>query len=142
VELRVKWYAPQVLVEVWPGGPLFGRRFDLASFPWRAGFEPPCELYLSSDIPNESVVGGVNHLGYSNPEFDAACLRARRAFDKTTMRAAHAEAQVILMRDVPTLPLFFRFRAGVTRPEVTGYTLDTTARSDLWNIEQIGVARP
>jgi peptide/nickel transport system substrate-binding protein len=142
VELRIKWYPPQVLVEVWPGGPLFGRRFDLASFPWRAGSEPPCELYLSTDIPNDSVIGGVNNTGFANPEFDAACLRARQSFDAAESRAAHAEAQAIFSRDLPSLPLFFRFRAGLARPEVSGYQLDTTARSDLWNIEQIGVSGP
>jgi ABC-type oligopeptide transport system substrate-binding subunit len=129
-------------VEVWPGGPLFGRRFDLASFPWRAGSEPPCELYLSTDIPNDSVIGGVNNTGFANPEFDAACLRARQSFDAAESRAAHAEAQAIFSRDLPSLPLFFRFRAGLARPEVSGYQLDTTARSDLWNIEQIGVSGP
>ncbi|MGQ0605271.1 MAG: ABC transporter substrate-binding protein [Anaerolineales bacterium] len=142
VELRVKWYAPQDLYAVWPGGPVFGRRFDLTSFPWRAGFEPPCELYLTDDIPNDSVIGGANNTGYSSPEFDAACTLALRAFDDGARLAAHTEAQVAFMRDMPSLPLFFRFRVGIARPEVTGYALDTTGRSDLWNIEQIGVSRP
>lgn len=142
VDLRLKWAAVddpgQGLYAPWPGGPVFGRRFDLASFPWRAGQEPPCELYLSSAIPDDLNPAGANDLGYSNPEFDVACRRALAAYDPAERAAAHAAAQAIFTRDLPSLPLFFRFVAGVARPGVTGYRLDPSARSDLWNIEMIG----
>lgn len=143
VELRPAWYASaQELYEVWPNGPLFGRRFDLGSFPWRAGVEPPCDLYLTDAIPTDENPGGANNTGYSNPAFDAACRRALQAFSADERRAAHAEAQAIFTRDLPSLPLFFRFKVGVIRPEVTGYQLDSTARSDLWNLEAINVPGP
>jgi peptide/nickel transport system substrate-binding protein len=142
VQVRLKWYTPQELYAVWPSGPLFGRRFDLGGFPWRAGFEPPCELYLSSNIPDDLAVAGANNIGYSNPEFDAACQRALRTLKPDERREAHAAAQVIFMRDLPSIPLFFRFRVGLVRPSVGGYQLDSTARSDLWSIEQIAVPGP
>lgn len=137
LELRLRWVTPEDLYAPWPGGPLFGRRFDLSSFPWRSGVEPPCELYLTEAIPNDLSPGGANNTGYSSAAFDAACRRARRSFDPEQQRAAQLEAQVIFTRDLPSLPLFFRYRAGVAHPGVTGYRLETTARSDLWNVEAI-----
>lgn len=141
VDVRLKWYPiddPGAgLYAPWPAGPLFGRKFDLASFPWRAGLEPPCELYLTSAIPDDLNPAGANDLGYSNPAFDAACERALRTLDPAERQAAHAEAQAIFTRDLPSLPLFFRYVAGVARPEVAGYALEPAARSDLANLELI-----
>lgn len=137
IELRLRWVAPEDLYAPWPNGPLFGRRFDLGSFPWRSGVEPPCELYLTEAIPTELSPGGANNTGYSSAAFDAACRRARLSFDPAQQRAAHLEAQIIFTRDLPSLPLFFRYRAGVAHPGVAGYRLETSARSDLWNVEVI-----
>ena len=36
-----------------PEGPLFGRHFDLGSFAWLTGVEPPCGLYLCTQWPSE-----------------------------------------------------------------------------------------
>ncbi|MBP7694635.1 MAG: hypothetical protein KA764_22120, partial [Anaerolineales bacterium] len=80
--------------------------------------------------------------GYSSPEFDAACQRAQTAFDPAERRAAHQQAQAIFTRDLPVVPLFFRFAASVARPGVAGYRLDPSARSDLWNLEIIGRSEP
>jgi len=137
LELRLRWASPEDLYAPWPSGPLFGRRFDLGSFPWRTGVEPPCELYLTEAIPNDLSPGGANNTGYSSAAFDAACQRARRSFDPAQQRAAHLEAQIIFTRDLPSLPLFFRYKVSVTHPGVAGYRLESTARSDLWNIEAI-----
>lgn len=142
LELRIRWYPVddpgEGLYAPWPGGPLFGRKFDLASFPWRAGLEPPCELYLTGAIPDDLNPAGANNTGYSNPAFDAACDRALRAFDPDERRQAHAEAQAIWADELPSLPLFFRLLVGLARPEVSGYRLEPAARSDLANIEFIG----
>jgi peptide/nickel transport system substrate-binding protein len=142
INLNLKWYAPQDLYDPWPNGPLFGRKFDLGAFPWRAGAEPPCDLYLTEAIPTDQNPGGANNTGYSNPGFDSACQRALSSFDDAARRAAHAEAQAIFTRDLPSLPLFFRFKVGLARPDVGGYQLDSTARSDVWNIEQISLPKP
>lgn len=143
VELRVRWLATtQELYEVWPAGPLFGRQFDVGVFPWRAGAEPPCELYLTEAIANDLNPAGSNNTGFSNAAFDAACQRGLRSFAEAERRASHLEAQAIWARELPSLPLFFRFQVGLTRPGVVGYQLDATARSDLWNIEQMSVSQP
>jgi peptide/nickel transport system substrate-binding protein len=127
------------LFDPWPAGQLFGRRFDLGTFPWRTGITPPCDLYLSSAIPNDQNPGGANNTGYSRAEFDAACQRALTALDEGERLAAHREAQRLFAVDVPSLPLFFRPKAGAALPRVTGFQLDSTAASVLWNVEVLGL---
>ncbi len=142
IELRLQSYEADELYAPWPSGALFGRKFDLGEFPWRTGHEPPCDLYVTEAIPSDQNPGGANNTGYNNPAFDAACHAAQNAFDEATRRARHAEAQAIFTQDLPSLPLFLRVKVGVARPRVSGYQLDPTASSDLWNVETIALAQP
>jgi peptide/nickel transport system substrate-binding protein len=138
IEVKPVLYPTEALYDLWPNGVLFGRRFDLGSFPWRTGAAPPCDLYLSSAIASDQNPAGTNNVGYSNPAFDQACLSAQRAFDEATRAEQHRAAQVIFSQDLPSLPLFFRPMAGASAPGVSGYVLDPTA-ADLWKIEEIAV---
>ena len=94
-----------------PDGPIFGRSFDLAQFAWTTSFEPPCNLYLTSEIPGPypdfpKGWGGVNASGYSNPEFDQACDNALFSLsDSAQHRPEHFKAQQIFSEDLPGLPL-------------------------------------
>ena len=142
IEVQPQFYPQDELYNIWPDGVLFGRRFDLGEFPWRTGIEPPCELYVTEAIPSDLNPGGANNTGYSNPAFDQACQAAQSALDEATRRARHAEAQAVFTQDLPSLPLFLRIKAGVALPRVSGYQVDPTASSDLWNIEKIGLPGP
>ncbi len=54
-----------------PEGPLFGRHFDVGSFAWLTGVEPPCDLYLGLDtnVPSEeNNWGGQNDPGFMDPD--------------------------------------------------------------------------
>jgi len=139
VDVQIQFTAPETLYDVWPNGVLFGRKFDLGLFPWRTGIQPPCDLYVSEAIPSDQNPGGANDTGYNNAEFDRACHAALAALDAPTAQALHQQAQGIFSRDLPSLPLFFLVKAGAVRPKVQGYQLDTTAASELWNIEQLTV---
>lgn len=143
VALNLQWVSDvRELYAAWPAGPIFGRRFDLTSYPWRAGHMPPCDVYLTASIADDQHPAGANNTGYSNPDFDAACQRALTTFNEAVRSAQHSEAQAIFTRDLPSLPLFFHFKAGAARPEVRGYQLDSTAQSDLWNIETLALSEP
>ncbi len=122
-----------------PEGPLFGRHFDLASFTWLTGVEPPCMLYLCAQIPSsENNWSGQNNIGYCNPDFDAACSAAIQALPGTEEYTFyHQEAQRIFARDIPSLPLHVRVKMAAHRPEVTGLIMDPTSNSELWNIEEL-----
>lgn len=127
-----------------PDGKIFGRKFDLVQFAWSAGLQPPCFLYESDEIATQANgwvgrrFGGVNITGYENPDFDAACQQARQAgIDGEGYRQAHLQAQAILARDLPSIPLYYGFRLMAARPEVCGLEVDISARSEFANLETL-----
>ncbi len=126
-----------------PEGAIWGRRFDLASFAWLTGVEPPCSLYLSSQIPSqENKWVGQNHTGFSDPEYDAACKAAMRSLPGTPeYQQYHHQAQRIFAQKLPAIPLFSRLKLGVYAPHVKGFIVDSTQNSEMWNIEAFDVRR-
>ncbi len=109
-----------------PDGPVFGRTFDLAQLAWTAALEPPCSLFLSSEIPgpypdNPIGWGGVNASGYNNPSYDQACLDAIYSLpDMPQHKEMYAEALAIFAEDLPALPLYWHFLTVVGRPDLCG----------------------
>ncbi len=124
-----------------PWGPIYGRRFDLVFFTWEIEMTPPCYLYTTEEIPDQANYwGGSNASGFSNAEYDAVCRAARAALPGTfEYRENHAEAQRIFTEQLPSLPLFWRARIAVARPEVIGFIPGAFEESELWNIEEIGL---
>jgi peptide/nickel transport system substrate-binding protein len=120
-----------------PDGPVFGRRYDLASFAWLTGVQPPCNLYLGSEWPSEdNGWAAQNNPGFINADFDAACNKALQSLPRTAEEAeGHKEAQRIFSEQLPVLPLFLRLKLAAIRPEVKGFIMDPTENSEMWNIE-------
>ena len=124
-----------------PEGPVFGRNYDVAEFAWLSGPEPPCNLYISSQLPNEEHGWGAsNNTGFSNPAFDDACQAALNAVEPEEKAARHAEAIAIWTEQLPSIPLFARSKITVVHPSVSGVVMDPTNISELWNIENFDVA--
>ena len=134
-----------------PDGRLFGRRFDVAQFAWLTGIEPYCDLYTSRNIPGPGDAldlsgeplyplawGGLNLTGYSSPDYDRACATARLSIPGQPAYAeALAQLQAQLSADLPVIPLYQPYRLVVARPELCGFSVDSTARSLLWNVENL-----
>jgi peptide/nickel transport system substrate-binding protein len=125
-----------------PDGPVFGRQFDLGEFAWLTGVQPPCDLYIASQIPNEvNGWGAANDTGFNNVDFDTACNAALQTLDETERAAQHAVAMKIFTDNLPSIPLFARAKILVTRPNVSGAIMDPTANSELWNVENFDVSQ-
>ncbi|MCX7680510.1 MAG: peptide ABC transporter substrate-binding protein [Anaerolineae bacterium] len=126
-----------------PDGPVFGRQFDLALFSWLNGFAPPCELYLSSEIPRpENWWSSSNNPGYSSADYDAACHSALYALPGMESHVHfHLEAQRIFSHDLPVLPLYFVPDVVAIRPGVSGVVLNPSQYLELWNIEAFDLQR-
>jgi peptide/nickel transport system substrate-binding protein len=127
-----------------PEGPLFGRHFDLGEFAWLTGVEPPCELYLTEQWPSEeSGWAGQNDPGYTNEEYDRACNAAIQSLPGTPeYDEFHKEAQRIFAEELPVVPLFLRTKLAAYRPEVSGFIMDPTANTEMWNIENFDLILP
>jgi peptide/nickel transport system substrate-binding protein len=129
---------PTELYAPGPDGRIFGRQFDLAQITWMAGNEPACSLYLSEQIPNRRNFWiGANVGGYENEAYDEACQLARSArLDAMDVYLeAHHNAQRLFLAEMPAVPLFFNLHAAAAQPDVCGFAMNDSVRSDLWNLE-------
>ena len=120
-----------------PEGPIFGRAFDVGSFAWLTGVVPSCDLYISDQIPTEdNGWGGQNNTGWSNAEYDAVCKEALGTlFGTDEYVEAIQQTQRLFAEQLPVVPLFLRLKLAAYRPEVTGFIMDPTENSEMWNIE-------
>ena len=135
----------QVALAAGPVGPVFGRQFDLAQFAWAAAPEPPCDLYITNEIPGAYPEfppgwGGMNAAGYSRAAYDQACAEALNSLaDQPVHAQAHAQAQALFAEDLPALPLYWHVRLLVTRPDLCGISPAPLADGLFANLEQVDV---
>ena len=138
VEARPGW---ELLAEG-AGGPIYGRRFDLAEMRMPLADPPRCDRYLSWEIAQQGGWEGINITGYANPDYDAACLAAVRALPGTAAYDRfHQQTQVLLSEDIPALPLFAWPRIALSTQEVQNFEMDPTSESELWLLEILDIER-
>ncbi len=140
IQVRVERLPPETLFAPGPDGVLFGRRFDLAQFSWRATALPLCDMFLSAQLPVEGRWYRPNVAGFLDNEYDTACLAALNAPPSSPIyHTQHIEAQRIFSERLPALPLFQRLKTSLAHPTIIGLAPDPTQPSELWNIEQIDI---
>lgn len=133
--------SPDELYAPGSDGSVFGRQFSSALFPWTVSIDPPCFLYTTDEIPGPypdypKGWGGANASGYSNPDYDAACLTARTTLpDWPEHLSAHHAAQSYYTSSLPSLPLYLHTVSIITRSDLCGFSLDPSAVSSLWGLE-------
>jgi peptide/nickel transport system substrate-binding protein len=139
VGLKVQYLSQTDLYAPGPEGLLFGRNFDLIEYAMGVdGVEPPCGWFTTAEIPTESNSWiGTNVTAYKNEEYDAACHAAQLALpDEQAYIDSYRQTQVLFSSELPSIPLFYRLRIAVARPDICHFDLDATA-NPLWNIEAI-----
>ncbi len=139
IGLDVQFFSQNDLYASGPAGLLFGRNFDMAEYALGINnIEPACSWFTTAEIPTEANIwSGTNLSGYSNAEYDTACLNAGLAFpEEQDYIDYHRQTQNILATDLPAIPLYYRLRIAATRPDICNFDFDPTA-NPLWNIEAI-----
>lgn len=140
IQAIVESVSPLTLFAPGPEGVLFGRRFDLAQFAWRASPDPLCDMFLSEAIPDWGRWSHPNVAGFLDDAYDSACLGALEALPGSEdYVTGQAEAHRILSERLSVLPLAQRQRFALARTPVIGLDPDTTQASELWNIEQLDI---
>jgi len=138
IRVTIEALPPETLFAPGPEGVLFGRRFDLAQFSWRAQPDPLCDLFLSSQMPGPGNWNRPNVAGFLDDEYDTACLSALEAPpDSEPYPAGQAEAQRVFSERLPALPLFQHLKVTLSRTSIIGLSPDPTQDSELWNLEQL-----
>jgi peptide/nickel transport system substrate-binding protein len=84
-------------------------QFQMTTARWVGGNQDPIflkDLFASSEIPSDKRASR-NRSRYSNPEFDRLIDQAVNEIDREKARQLYVQAQEILSRDVPLLPLWY-----------------------------------
>jgi peptide/nickel transport system substrate-binding protein len=154
IQADVHHYPSLTFFDGGPDGMIFGRRFDLGEFAWASGVEPPCDLFLTSQVVgdaggswisimdgqervfNEFGWGGWNHPGFVDQQFDQSCNTALNSLKgQPEYVAAHHEAQRIFAEQLPIIPLFQRLSIAAARSDMCNFIIDPTGDTNYWNIE-------
>lgn len=89
--------------------------FDIVMALWGADYLDPMtfmDLWLTG--------GGNNHTSWSNKSYDEAIRVAQISGDEVVRMDAMAQAEKVLMEEMPVAPLFFRTRNVVIKPNIKG----------------------
>ena len=105
---------------------------------FRSGWQPDypsAYSYLYSLYDSESADGkGSNDGDYKNPEFDALIDKANTESSDDAAKQDYQQAQEILFKDVPAVPLWYANNKGVAAKNVKGFTLTWQGIEDYRNM--------
>ncbi len=104
LNVKLERLDPQTVLESLKNG-----QFQMHTGIWVGGNQDPIflrDLFASTDFP-ERKTNGRNRARYSNADFDRLIEEAVNTVDKSRARQLYAEAQSIISRDVPLLPLWY-----------------------------------
>jgi peptide/nickel transport system substrate-binding protein len=91
-----------------------------------AAITEPDFLYAyfnSSRIPTPLDPNALNRVRYASERVDQLTELARRTADRSARRAAYAQLQAILARDLPIIPLWHEANVAVMNTDLRGFEL-------------------
>lgn len=91
--------------------------FVMSDAAWAADYDDPQNfLYLL-----DSNTGQQNYGAYSNAEYDRLLAAASKELDLQKRAELLAEAEAIMLEEVPVTPMWFQVTKNMVNPEITGY---------------------
>ena len=118
---------PDELYKPAPDGLVFGRNFDLALLSIAVDENSACLLLDSREIPTQlnywlgKTSGGMNFMGYANPEMDAACQAGIRAgLNAGLITASSKKINTLASQDLPVIPMLNKPRLILFRKDLCG----------------------
>ena len=95
-----------------------GGDYDLARAGWLGDYSDPQNFLVLGKSDNVAL----NYSHYANPAYDALLARAETERDLTARAKTLAEAEAILLRDQPIMPLLFYSSKNLVSSRVIGWT--------------------
>jgi len=102
-------------------------QFEMTTLRWIGGNQDPVflrDLFHGSEIPIPNRTNVRNRSRYSNPEFDRVIDRAVNEPDRERARELYVQAQQIVSRDLPMLPLWYPDVMVIARKGVENIRVD------------------
>ena len=97
--------------------------FDVVRYSWIADYDDAISF-----LNNFRTGDAQNTTKYSNPAYDDILDKASLAGSHEERRKYYQQAEDILARDVPTIPVFHSVRINLVKPYVGGYLPDALGR--------------
>jgi len=93
------------------------RDFEVSDAAWAADYDDPQNfLYLL-----DSATGQQNYGNYTNPEYDRLLAEASNTLDLKQRAELLAQAETIMLEDVPVTPMWFQVTKNMVDPTLTGW---------------------
>lgn len=110
--------------------------FDISTSAWGNNL-PDAEFFFGRKFHSNSI-GALNYSRYNNPKFDECVERGRRTPEGSDRAAAYAEAQQLLIQDVPIIPWSIGEVIVGTSNKVKGFEMDPRNMFRFWisNLEK------
>ncbi|MFK0043081.1 ABC transporter substrate-binding protein [Streptomyces sp. NPDC090741] len=96
---------------------------------------PAAENYLRPVFSKEAIANGSNFGRYGNDEFEAVLAAADRATDPAESLKLYQQADDIVIRDLPYIPVFTYMSAVAYSKTVKNVGVDAQGRMDLAHVE-------
>jgi peptide/nickel transport system substrate-binding protein len=103
-------------------------QFQMTYGQWVGGNQDPIfyhDLFASSEIPTETRASR-NRSRYSNAELDKMLDEATNTYDHEKARPLYAQAQAIVSRDIPVLPLWYQANMVIAKKNVGNVSVDAS----------------
>ena len=84
---------------------------------WIADYNDPYNFLFLSETRSIPM----NYPRYSNPEYDALIERANRELDMEVRATLLAQAEQIMIDDMPIIPIVYYVNKNLVNPRVTGW---------------------
>ena len=101
-------------------------QFQMTTSRWIGGNQDPVflrDLFATSEIPTQERAGR-NRSRYSNPEVDKILAEAVNTADNQKAAVLYKQAQEIISRDLPMLPLWYPANMVIARKSVGNIKID------------------
>lgn len=98
-----------------------GGDFDLARYGWIADYSDPEDFLFLLKSDNK----GFNYGKYNNPEYDNLLKKAATELDLKKRADIMKQAEAILMKDMPWIPIMYYGKSNLISPKIHGFVMNT-----------------
>jgi peptide/nickel transport system substrate-binding protein len=132
IDLELKSYDYSLLYGSAESGGIYNSgKFDLAMYAWISGADPDnSSQWLCDMIPP----AGNNVTRYCSKDMDAAQHLALSTFDRAVRKRAYSQTQLIMLRDMPGIVLYYQRQRYARIPELRNF--EPNGVSEGWNVAE------
>ncbi len=140
IQRQLKSVGIELVPRFQPAGLLFGTTlpssdWDLIMFTW---VEDPTSKITSRD--KLGCGGDINYGNYCNKRASALLDKTAQELDESTRTKLLNQAEALMVKDVPSIPMYVRPVFTIASKKLKGLTTPTTLEGDFWNVNTWSVS--